>query len=244
MMLIRRLTLTLALIACCSTAVAQNVTPFCDMLYWHASEETSAVWSSVTTLSSFSAETMQFDWSPGFRVGFACRPDADSWDVKLYWTYFRTSQEAAAGGVALVIPEFFSAFVGGSDCLFNAASLDWTLNYNTIDLEVGRKFAVGESAWIRPSMGLKAAVIRQDMQMDLASYLLGITAHENVTHDFWGLGPSFGIDGAWNLPKCNKLSLVGSFSGDLLFGQWNVKDAYAEPTTTRSLANTNPLQPA
>ena len=96
MMFIRRLTLTLALIACCSTAIAQGVTPFCDMLYWHASEEATAVWSNVTpaTLSSFSAETMRFDWSPGFRVGFGYQPDADSWDVKLYWTNFRTSQEA------------------------------------------------------------------------------------------------------------------------------------------------------
>ena len=228
MMFIRRLTLTLALIACCSTAIAQGVTPFCDMLYWRASEEATAVWSDVVpvTSPSFSAETLRFDWSPGFRVGCGYQPDADSWDVKLYWTNLRTSQEAEAGGLAIVIPQFFSGFVGGNQCYFNVAAIDWTLNYNTIDLELGRKITIGESAWIRPSMGIKAAIIKQDIHTYLTDYLLDITAEERVAHDFWGLGPSFGIDGAWNLPKCNNLSLVGSFAGDFLFGQWNVNDAY------------------
>ena len=218
----------MTLIAWCSTAFAQSVTPFCDLLYWHASEEASAVWSDVVpiTLSSFSAETLHFDWSPGFRVGLSTQVDPDAWDVKLYWTNFRTSQQSTAGGLALVTPEFFSGFVGGHDCFFNVATIDWALNYNTIDLELGRKIAIGQSAWIRPSMGIKAAIIKQDIHTGLTEFLPDITAEENVAHDFWGLGPSFGVNGAWTLPKCNNLSLVGSFAGDFLFGQWNVSDSY------------------
>jgi hypothetical protein len=227
-MLIRRATLTLALMACCSTALAQGVTPFCDLLYWRASEETSAVWSDVVpvTMSSFSAETLHFDWSPGFRVGVSCQADADAWDVKLYWTNFRTSQQSAAGGFAIVTPEFFSGIIGGNHCYFNVAQTDWTLTYNTIDLELGRKITFGEAAWLRPSIGIKAAIIKQDVQTGLADLLLDIVAEESVTHDFWGLGPSFGLDGGWTLPRCHNLSLVGSCAVDFLFGQWNVKDSY------------------
>ena len=95
MMLFTRLTLAIALIACCSTALADGVTPFGDVLYWHASAEASSVWSNVAYEgSSFSAENVQFDWSPGFRVGFGHQLDEQSWDVKLYWTYFHTSQDA------------------------------------------------------------------------------------------------------------------------------------------------------
>jgi hypothetical protein len=229
-MLIRRSTLTVALIACCSTANAQGVTPFCDMLYWHASEEASGVWSNVLSSSSsgssFSAETMQFNWSPGFRVGLGHESDEGSWDVKLYWTCFRTSQEAAVSG-DIVVPEFFSGAISGDGRTFNAGSIDWNLTYNTIDLEAGRKVPVGESAWIRPSMGIQAAIIQQRIQLGLANPGLSISAEEDVTHNFWGIGPSFSISGAWNLPKCSNLSLIGSFSADLLFGQWNVNDAYA-----------------
>ena len=111
-------------------------------------------------------------------------------------------------------------------CPSTAGAIDWSLTYNTIDLEAGRKFAVGESAWIRPSLGIKTAIIQQRIQLGLANPGLGISAEEDVTHDFWGIGPSFGISGAWNLPRCRNLSLTGSFSADFLFGQWNVNDAY------------------
>ena len=229
-MLIGRLTLTLALMACCSTAIAQGVTPFCDMLYWRASEETSAVWSNVVSSSSsgssFSAETMQFDWSPGFRVGFGHQSAPDSWDANLYWTYFRTSQDAAVRG-DIIVPEFFSGAISGDGRAFSSGAIDWNLTYNTIDLEAGRKVAVGESAWIRPSMGIKAAVIQQRIRLALANPGLRISAEEDVTHDFWGIGPSFGVSGAWNPPEYGNLSLTGSLSADFLFGQWNVNDAYA-----------------
>ncbi len=227
MMLIRRLTLTLALIACCSTAIAQGVTPFCDVLYWHASEETSAVWSNVTTLSSFSAETMRFDWNPGLRAGFGYQADEGSWDTKLYWTHFRTSEGATVGGLSTVFYEYFSGFLIGDPYPLNIASIDWRLTYNTIDVEAGRKFAIGESAWIRPSLGIKTAIIQQKIRLDTTAFLIGTSAEEDITHDFWGMGPSFGISGAWRLPNCANLSLTGSFSADFLFGQWNVNDACA-----------------
>ena len=66
--------------------------------------------------SSFSAENVQFDWNPGFRVGFGHKLDEQSWDVKLYWTYFRTSQDAQVSvenaQTGAVVPEFFSGLVG------------------------------------------------------------------------------------------------------------------------------------
>ena len=238
MTLLARLTLAMALIACCSMALADGVTPFCDVLYWHASAETSSVWANAASASSFSVENVPFDWSPGFRFGFGHQSDEQSWDVKLYWTHFRTSHDAdlSAGPNAIGIPEFFSSFVGIAD--FSQASLDWNLTYNTIDLEAGRKVPIGESAWIRPSMGIKTAIIQQDVHLNFASPDLvdphvTLTAEENVTHDFWGIGPSFGVSGGWNLPRCKNLSLTGSFSADFLFGQWNVNDAYTRTDDQR-----------
>jgi hypothetical protein len=243
MSLFARFILTTALFACCSTALADGVTPFCDVLYWHASAEPSTVWSNAVYVhSSFSAENVPFDWNPGFRIGFGHKMDEQSWDVKLYWTYFHTSHDAnvsVSNGTDAVISEFFSGFVGGfADTslgnipLFSQGSIDWNLTYNTIDLDVGRKITFGESAWIRPSLGIKTAVIQQDVHLNFARPnstipLLSLSAEENVAHDFWGIGPSFGISGGWSLPKCNNLSLVGSFSADFLFGQWNVNDDYA-----------------
>jgi hypothetical protein len=134
MTLFARLTLAMALIASCSTVLADGVTPFGDVLYWHASAETSSVWSNAAyPHSSFSAENTRFDWNPGFRVGFGHQLDEQSWDVKLYWTYFRTSQDTNVSignaDTDAVVPEFFSGFVGGGG-LFSQGSLDWSLTYN------------------------------------------------------------------------------------------------------------------
>jgi hypothetical protein len=234
-----RLILASALIAGCSTALADGVTPSCEVLYWHASAEASSVWSNAAYPgSSFSAENVPFDWSPGFRVGFAHQWDEQSWEVKLYWTCFRTSQDARvaidSGQTGAVVPEFFSGLVGSMADkvpLFNQGSIDWNLAYDTIDLEVGRSFAIGQWAWIRPSLGIKTAFIKQDVHLNLArpdatEPLLSLSAEEDIAHDFWGIGPSFAVSGGWSLPRCRNLSLVGSFAADLLFGQWNVNDAY------------------
>jgi hypothetical protein len=230
-----RLTLTIALIACGSVALAEGVTPFGELLYWHASAEPSSIWSNAAyDHSSFSAENVPFDWNPGFRLGFGHKFDDQSWDTKLYWTYFRTSQDAEVSignsPDAAVVPEFFSSFVGGSilgNPPFSQAAIDWRLTYNTIDLEFGRSIVVGESAWIRPAMGIKTAVIQQKVHLDLTRPSMNLSAVEDITHDFWGIGPSFGVSGGWTIPKCTNLSLVGSFSADFLFGQWNVNDEYA-----------------
>ena len=206
---IRRLTLTLTLLACCSTASAEGVRPFCDALYWRASAATSAVWSSVIDASlfsddsSFTAETLQFGWDPGFRGGVELgRPErSDSWDARLYWTNFHTSSSASAYGNVGVMPEFFSSFVGSDIIDFNRAAVDWGLTYNTIDLELGRKYRVSPTTWFRPSMGIKAGIIRQKARMDLQRDVLGLdllSAEAEARNNFWGIGPSFGISGGWS----------------------------------------------
>ena len=236
---IARLFLFLIFLTGCSTAIAQGVTPFADVLVWHPSEETSSVWSSAVTLSeslnTFSPANVQFDWNAGFRIGLAHRRDRQSWDAKLYWTSFRSSADAAypVGG-QLTIPEFFSGFISGDAIFFDGAKLDWGFTFNTVDFELGRTIAVGRSVSVRPSLGIKAAFIDQDIRTHWTSSL-GVDAVERVDHDFRGAGPSFGIDGRWILPRYGNLSLVGSFSGAFLWGTWNVEDTYERTDPTYPL---------
>ena len=225
-----RLTLLLVLLVACRQASAAGVTPYGDVLVWHASEETSSIWSSTIaesgTTHSFSAANVDFDWDPGFRIGLAHQRDAESWDTRLYWAYFHTSADMSqAPGLDVIIPEFFSGFISGSDLLFDSAALNWGLSYNTLDFELGRTIRLGEALSIRPSMGLKAALIDQKITARWAS-LLGPAATERVDHDFQGIGPAFGIAGRWNSPRLPNWSVVGSFSAALLWGEWNIEDTF------------------
>ncbi|MBN1909372.1 MAG: hypothetical protein JW818_06515 [Pirellulales bacterium] len=227
--LIRNLFLILFFLDC-SNAIAGGVTPFGNVLLWHASEETSSIWSSAVTTAAdpntFSASNVRFGWSPGFRVGLSHEPDSRSWDTRLYWTYFRSSENAAIPiGAHNAAPEFFSGFVSGDLWAFDNAAMNWSVTYHTVDFELGRSIAVGQSVVVRPSLGLKAAFIDQTILTHWNS-LLGPFGVENVDHAFRGFGPTFGIDGRWNLPRLTRLNVVASFSGALLWGGWNVDDTY------------------
>lgn len=234
------LSLLLISLTGCSTAIAQGVTPFGNVLIWHPSEETSSIWSSAVTtsdsLNTFSAANVQFDWNAGLRIGLAHRRDEQSWDAKLYWTSFRSSGNASypSGGQA-IIPEFFSGFVSGDALIFDGAKVDWGLTFNTVDFELGRTVGIGQSMSVRPSLGVKAAVIDQRIQANWTSFSLDLDAIERIDHDFQGIGPSFGIDGRWVFPRYRNLSLVGSFSGAFLWGTWNVEDTYERTDTAYPL---------
>lgn len=214
-----------------AAASAEGISPFAEGLFWHASEETSSVWASVVSgdgsASTFAASQAQFPWDAGLRAGFLFEPDDSPWDAKLSWTHFVTSQnQALNGGDQLVVPEFFSGFLSGDAFLFTNAALDWQFAFNTIDFEVGHEVPLSESLQLRPFVGLKAAVINQTIRSRWDDPILFLSATENIDHNFWGLGPDFGLSGRWNVRSVDGLSLVGAFSGAFLYGTWDVNDVF------------------
>ncbi|WP_437225125.1 Lpg1974 family pore-forming outer membrane protein [Planctomicrobium sp. SH661] len=230
-----RITAFLSVLLGCCSASAQGIKPFADVLVWQASEETSAVWASVITpspvtpssQSSFIAMEDEFGWNAGLRTGVTIEPESDQWNLSVYWTYFPTSREAMiAPGNQIVMPELFSGFLGGDAFDFTAGSLNWGLNFNAFDLEVGRELALSDTFSFRPWIGIKGAVITQAIRATWADPDTDLLAREKVDHNFYGVGPSFGIAARWIVPSCEELSLVGSLSGAILAGRWNVTDTY------------------
>jgi hypothetical protein len=230
MILIARLILLLLFLCGCCRATAEGVSPFGNVLVWQASEQTSSIWANAVTssgsLKTFSAANVDFDWNAGFRIGIAHEPEEPAWDTKIYWTSFRSSANASfPAGEQEIVPEFFSGLVSGDAKIFDGANIDWDLKFNTIDFELGHTLDFDDSVYLRPYMGLKAAAIDQVIQADWTS-TLGLEATERIDHDYYGFGPAFGIGGRYLFPKYNNLRAVGTFSGALLWGVWNVEDAY------------------
>ncbi len=233
--MVRHAIFLLVILSCC-TARADGVSPFAEALVWRASEETSSIWASAVTSSTspstgptttFSPTDIDFGWNGGLRAGFAFQSDDSDWSASLYWTHFGTSATSAfTSEDQLVIPEFFSGFLSGDSFFFTNAAIDWQLTLNTFDLEVGHELYLGESLRMYPTLGLKGAVINQTIRSQWSDPFLLLSATENVDHDFWGIGPSFGIAGSWDVPRCSNLSVVGSFSAAFMYGVWNVNDTY------------------
>lgn len=211
-------------------AYAAGVSAFGDLLVWHASEETTSIWSSVITTSppnttDFDAKNINFNWDPGFRVGIAYEPVNPFWDTKLSWTHFTTqSRINSPPANQLIIPEFFSGFL--SENVFFGSNIDWKLAMNMIDLEASHQFNVTPSFILRPAIGIKGGTI--DQTVDTLWNAVLYTSTEKVRNNFSGIGPSFGIDANWNF--YHELNLVGRFSTAFMWGNWNVRDTYARPS--------------
>lgn len=214
-----------------------NVDIFADFLVWFASEETASIWSNIFTVgnntSSFEAKGLEFDWDCGFRLGAGYNFVYDQWDTQLYWTWYRTDERdnVAPQPNATVIPEFESGLLPGKNA--TSASIRWSLLFNMIDWELGRKFWVSKNLSLRPFIGLKGGWIHQSIQLQLSGLIVQnvLTTNfgkERLKNNFWGIGPSAGVNTLWRLRDFGTHfpSFFGDFSAAMMWGTWNLSDRY------------------
>lgn len=226
----------IGLYAC--NASAEGFAPFADFLVWHASQETSSTWVSVVSIPNnktidFNAANVDFGWNVGFRGGFIYEANQNYWDSQVYWTYFRTkTNNNIALAEQLLIPEFFSGFLSLNK--FFAADLNWKLVMNMFDYDLSHEFNVSKDLTLRPAIGLKLGTINQSI--NCAWNALAYQSSENLTNNFFGIGPTLGISTKFNLYK--NFSMVGDFSTAFMWGNWNIKDVYTRPASLFSTQTT------
>ena len=213
---------------------SQQFGVFTDLLYWHASEETSSSWTYIPQLPNITAPNVYFGWSPGVRAGLKVEPN-NLLDTQIYWTYFTTSSQEAhtAAMNQTLAPEFFNGFTTLTP--FTSAQVNWQLNMNMFDLEVGHRFSPLDALSVRPFIGVKGGTINQTINSTwnyqgkvFSIFPIAYHATENLKNNFSGIGPSFGIDGKWSLYK--NFNIRSDFSGAWLWGNWNIQDMYSGPS--------------
>lgn len=211
-----------------------QVTLFEDLIYWNASQQSTSPWAYVQTFNvppaaTFIEPNVHFGWSPGLKVGINYEKPSFV-DTKLYWTYFstKTHEGIVAAPNEFIIPEFFNGFT--TQNLFNRAQLDWKMIFNMIDAELGHTFEPIDTLGVRPFIGIKGGTINQSIHSSWQEQLLNFTVYsatEDLKNNFYGVGPSFGLDTTWHLNK--NFSIRGDLSTALLWGHWNIQDTYFRP---------------
>lgn len=211
-----------------------NFSVFEELIYWHVSQQTSSLWVTSQPLNTppgytYPVHSVNFGWSPGLKLGMKYEPQ-DSVDFKLYWTYFstKTTDSVTAPPGHVLFPVFFNGFTTLN--FFNQAQLKWQMRMNTLDGEIGHEFSPLDTLKVRPFIGVKGGVINQNLDSSWQARVGNFnayTATENVVQDFWGIGPSFGVDSVWNLYK--DLKINSSLATALLWGHWNIQDTYSRP---------------
>lgn len=229
-----------------------------EALYWQIREGSADNWTQeitpAGTTRSATLYSVPFKWSPGFRLGVGRNTNYDNWDVAFFYTFFRTNARSQAsvtsGGLySPYLGNFYVNNTAGASfgANYRNASIEWKVFYNTFDLELGRKFKIDELLELRSFIGIKSAIINQDINTNWNNPNNAVNftnATEDLKSDFWGIGPAIGLDSSWAIYKApkNTISIIGNLSGALLWGHWNFQDVYQNNiplTVTINTSNIN-----
>ncbi len=241
-----------------------SFTAFADLLVWCAKESGSDNWAEVINAKgskeTCDIEGVDFGWNAGFRVGIGYGMRHDQFDTQFYYTWFRTR---GTDHVSSNPGSVFSAFTGNfyvdnpdgagiSGIAYQKASMRWTIRFNIFDWELGRAFWVSQALSLRPFIGLKGGWIHQSIDTKWhnpklkAGDAIFTKATENLKNNFWGIGPSAGLNTKWNLlvRQNHSFSLFGDVSGAIMWGHWTFGDVYKNDAQQKVTIDTSSIKSA
>jgi hypothetical protein len=234
---------------------------FADFLYWTARESGADNWALNFSIGSSKEDidilSVPFKWNLGLRCGIDYNLNYNGWDIKGIYTWFLTQgkdrQNSISGLSSPFLGNFYINNADGSNIQaspkYARAQVRWTILFNIFDWELGRKYYISSHLILRPFAGLKGGWIQQKIHtkwlnpINVTSENTFLNGAENLKNDFWGIGPSIGIDSEWKLGCLGKVNyhLFADFSGAILGGRWSFKDIYQNDQPQRVSVDTSNL---
>jgi Legionella pneumophila major outer membrane protein precursor len=148
-------------------------------------------------------KNVEFDFSPGFRLGTAYVLPCSKWDVNVYWTHFRASaNDSVQAGGGVLIATLWDALTVINP---SSASAEMTTKLDYVDIDIGKTLNFCGCFSFRPFLG--ARYYRLNVKEDID--YRGITAQGTVqavqtniqlTNFIRGWGISVGENACWHLP--------------------------------------------
>lgn len=173
------------------------------------------------------------DWHSGFRIGAGYSTTCSDWDAQLFWTRLhfnqRNSVKDNAGGVLpLESPvSLLVALINGGQgvpTFANHAKSHWRFDFDTIDFEIGKTLHCGCDAIVRVDVGIRGAFINQHLKTTYQGLNVGssvaIESEVSKKNDFCSVGPTIGIDAAWQF--CPEWTLATGASVGWLYGKFDL----------------------
>jgi len=222
---------------------------FANLIIWTAKEAGADCWAEIITSDIFSSSNdlleVNFGWDPGFKVGAGYKGGKSRWDTQTCYTWFHTKgSDDISGAPGTIHSTFLGNFyvdnifgLGLSGPPYQKASIDWTIQFNIFDWELGYDFSVSNALSFRPFLGIKGGWINQSIDSkwvnpDLSNpdffgaqpFNIGI---ESLKNNYWGIGPGAGVNTRWDLFRGESLFyLFGDFAGAMMWGHWSFNDVY------------------
>lgn len=192
-----------------------------ELLYLNATEDSLAyaIKNHQTDGLDGTVKNVQYDWSPGFRLGLGYNLPHDGWDILFNWTWFRSHEKKtnhSHADSALWQTQTNQANSGGSFALSaDEAEGHASLHLNVLDGELGREFFVSKWLTLRPFIGARGLWINRNFGYDYdVSDGSDIDGHNH--NRFRGGGLLGGLNTQWGLGS--GWSFYGNISLALIYG--------------------------
>jgi len=225
-----------------------------DFLYWYA-RETKLSYAAefimkpaVDVLPPFNPDTriaafptdykyLNTSWDPGFRIGLGWNMGCDGWDLSANWTYYHNHRKDSCSVPVFTGDSPLEGETGLCDRwnnmslfgtpIWDRVSAKWSLHFNQIDLELGRKYWLSPCFTMRPYAGLRGAWSKTKFNVkgELGPKFIAPDIDErmesstdNSNSRLWGVGFTTGIQPTWYF--CRSLSLFSNLDASLLWGRF------------------------
>ena len=157
----------------------------------------------------------QINYVPGFQVS-ADYQAKNNWDYGLKFKHFQSTTNFN--------PESYSDAY--SSRTYNT---QYKINYNVLDLEIGKLLVLSDNTFLRISGGLRTAIMNEKMAGSSSEYYgsySNYNSNQSLSQDFWGIGPRITADPTWK-PFGNNFRVFGNVAGSFLMGQINDSYSYS-----------------
>ncbi len=188
-----------------------------------------------------------FSYEPGFKVGFGLKFRHDGWDffaqyTRLTFDKSETKNHAKrdADGDSNVMSNIPMPWQTGDQITFFAeeAKAKWSLDFNVLDLELGRNFWISKWLTLRPFIGMKFDWTDQDFNVEYENVsstpfqlLNGSEIEMKMDQDQWAVGIRAGLNSAYYMWK--KLCIYGDFAISGILNDFDVSRKDEVETATR-----------
>lgn len=208
-----------------------------DFIYWTAREEglnftnKMAPASSGTHTSSGKIFSPCWKFKPGYRIGGGLNYDHDGWDLYANYTWFhmrdthRTVRSSSTMTPQDTFVQINEQSPSTSQLIYNKAHAWWHLNFEVVDLELGRNFYISRYLTLRPHFGLKGTWQKQKYHVLFEGAQIqtndSISSTSKNKMDYWGVGIRSGLDAGWYFTR--GFSLYGNLAITGLWEGYGVK---------------------
>jgi Legionella pneumophila major outer membrane protein precursor len=180
-------------------------------------------------IHGFSTGSQEWDWRPGFRVGFGFYAMHDAWNLQADWTYIKIKADSDVTNDRTGVLKNLMYPPYNSTLTFPHISARWSGDYDTIDVMIGKPYHVSRYYVSNPMFGIRAGWINQN--------LLVRTFENNsferdfhLKNDYWGVGIRGYYEGQFLLGA--GWCIYGKAALALLFGKFDITQNNDNPSHT------------